>query len=188
MPVTQEGRADPGARTWCSAAAWSRRGEAGRLHLCHCHPPPESNHCHAIRTHNRRRNANTRWVNRRRVPRVHGAPSICHLWVIICHLWVIRQPVLADLQAPRRPGRCGGDNSPSRHTADTGKTAQTSSFVGWVHTNAERRVTAVNSGISERQNTTASQAAEHPQVFGREHRGPTNLSIFGSSNLTKLCL
>lgn len=167
------------SRTWCSAAARSRRREARRLHLCHCRQTQTIRTLYGC-TRNQWRNANACWVNQRNTPRTQGAPSIYHLLAIL-------QPVLQSYKHPEdQDAAVGITTLPS--TQRRLETPRASGFVGWVHANTERRFTAANSGVSGRENTTASQAAEHPQMFSREQCGPTNLSIFGSSTLTKLCL
>lgn len=131
-------------------------------------------------TRNQWRNANACWANQRNIPRMQGAPSICHLLVIL-------QPILQSYKHPKDQDAAVGKTSlPS--TQRRLKTLWASRFVGWIHVNTQRRFRAANSSISGCENTTYSQAAEHPQMFSREQYGPTNLSIFGSSSLTKLCL
>lgn len=99
----------------------------------------------------------------------------------------ILQPVLQSYKHTEDQDAAVGI-TPLPSTQQRLETPWASRFVGCVHANTERRFTAANSGISGHENTTASQAAEHPQMFSREQCRPTNLSIFGSSSLTKLCL
>lgn len=153
MLAIWKGRADPALLMDLVLSGYIKPPrEARKLHLCMA-PPPDSNHSTLCGcTCSQRRKANACWANQSNASgcREHQAFATSD-----------SAATSAELQAPIRPEHCGGI-TPLPSTQQRLETLRASRFAGWVHVNTKRRFTAASSGISRCENTTASQAAEHP--------------------------